>query len=159
MFAKPSPEHRFFDTLIGEWSMHHQCNAGGETPASEATGKMSIKSLGGMWAIIECSGASPDGSPWTSQFTLGYDPNDQRYKGTFVGSMMTHLWLYDGERDSAGSRLTLNTTGPRFDGRGMAQYQDIFEIVDVDHWILRSQMQQEDGTWAQFMEGHHYRLS
>jgi hypothetical protein len=53
----------------------------------------------------------------------------------------------------------LDAEGPRFDGQGMAHYQDIIEIVDRDYWILRSQVLGDDGQWLQFMEGHQRRVS
>ncbi len=28
--------------------------------------------------------------------TLGYNPDTKRYLGTWIGSMMTHMWVYDG---------------------------------------------------------------
>ena len=39
----------------------------------------------------------PDGGPATMIMTLGYDPAKKRFVGTFIGSMMTNLWVYEGE--------------------------------------------------------------
>ena len=33
--------------------------------------------------------------------TLGFNPQTERYVGTWVGSMMAHLWVYDGWLDEA----------------------------------------------------------
>ena len=44
--------------------------------------------------------------------TLGYDPVQKRFVGTFIGSMMTHMWIYNGTLDAAGKVLTLDTEGP-----------------------------------------------
>jgi len=38
--------------------------------------------------------------------------------GTFVGSMMTHLWLYEGEREVNSEVLPLDSEGPSFSGDG-----------------------------------------
>ncbi|MCL4203640.1 MAG: DUF1579 family protein [Pirellulaceae bacterium] len=159
MFAAPQAEHEWFQALLGEWEFTHQCIMGPDQPPSEATGTLTARTLGGLWTTLECRGESPEGGPWSSLFTLGFDPVQNRYVGTFVASMMTHLWLYQGQLDHTGRRLVLDVEGPRFDGLGMAQYQDIFEIVDRDHWILRSQVLGDDGQWMQFMEGHHRRIS
>ena len=43
----------------------------------------------------------------TTLMTLGYDPRKKRFVGTFVGSMMTNLWIYDGELDKDERVLTL----------------------------------------------------
>jgi hypothetical protein len=34
----------------------------------------------------------PGGGAATMFLTLGYDPQRERYVGTWIGSMMTHLW-------------------------------------------------------------------
>jgi hypothetical protein len=61
----------------------------------------------------------------------GYDPQ-QRYVGTWIGSMMTHLWVYDGAPDAAGRVLTLHTEGPHMAAEGqMAQYKDVIEFTGV----------------------------
>jgi hypothetical protein len=159
MLEKPSREHQFFDDMVGEWTMEHSCVTAPDQSPEVIQGKAIGRTYGGLWLIIECQGESDQMGPWISQFTLGYDPQNQRYHGTFVASMMTFLWLYQGQVDSSGKRLVLDAQGPRMEGEGMANYQDIFEIVDHDHWILRSQIQADDGSWTQFMEGHHRRIA
>jgi hypothetical protein len=90
--------------------------------------------------------------------TLGYDPDKKRFVGTWVGSMMSFLWVYDGSLDPAGRTLTLNAEGPDFSTPGKtAKYQDIIEFVSDDHRVLRSQTLGDDGTWHPFMEAHYRR--
>jgi hypothetical protein len=107
--------------------------------------------------MAEGQGEMPGGGPATTIITLGYDPA-KGYTGTFIGSMMTHLWLYNGEKDDAARVLTLNCEGPSFSGDGsMANYQDIIEVVSPDHWILRGRVENGDGGWTEFMETHYRR--
>jgi hypothetical protein len=42
----------------------------------------------------------PGGGLARMLMTLGYNPQTRRYTGTWVGSMMTHLWVYDGWLDA-----------------------------------------------------------
>lgn len=160
MFEQSSTEHTWFDDLIGQWEFTHHCS----TPdGNDQVGKGQItgKSLGGLWTLLECRGGSEaEGGEWSSIFTLGYDPTAKCYRGTFVASMMTYLWIYeDGQVDETGKKLILNAKGPRFDGKeGLTSYQDSIEKVSRDHWILRSQVLGDDGVWTQFMEGHHHRI-
>ena len=43
--------------------------------------------------------------------SLGFDPQKGRFVGTFIGSMMTHLWIYDGALDASGQALILDAEG------------------------------------------------
>ena len=78
--------------------------------------------------------------------TLGYDPQQQRYVGTWIGSMMTHLWVYDGELDEASGVLTLEAEGPAMAGDGtMARYRDTIEFRSNDHRVMTSSVLGPDG--------------
>jgi hypothetical protein len=95
----------------------------------------------------------PDGGPSVSLATLGYDPQKKRFVGTFIGSMMTHLWVYDGSLDADERVLTLDTEGPSMTGDGkMVKYQDIIEILSADQRTLTSRVQGDDGAWTQIMK-------
>ena len=90
--------------------------------------------------------------------TLGYDPQKQRYVGTWIGSMMTHLWVYDGELDAAGKLLTLNAEDPSMAAEGkMAKYKDVIEIKSDDHRVMTSHTLDDDGNWQQFIKVNYSR--
>lgn len=156
MFAKPQQEHQWLDQLLGQWKFDHDCHMP-DGSQSTAQGTMTCRSLGGMWLIAESSGNSAEGGAWSAIMTLGFDPAQNQYIGTFVGSMMTHMWPYHGLLDSSGKRLPLNTEGPKFDGSGIGKYRDTIEIVDANTWLLISELQSPDGQWQQFMTGKHMR--
>jgi hypothetical protein len=149
MFGKPREQHRWLQQLLGEWT--HE-TADGNAGGTKATGTESVRAMGDLWVLAEGTGEMPDGSPATTLMTLGYNPATKRFVGTWVGSMMSHLWVYDGELDAAGRVLTLNAEGPSMAGDGtMALYQDIIELKSDNHRTLTAQVQQPDGTWKQFM--------
>jgi hypothetical protein len=80
--------------------------------------------------------------------------------GTWIGSMMTHLWIYEGKLDADKRVLTLEAEGPAMADDGtMASYRDVIEVVSNDHRILTSHMLGDDGTWQQFMTAHYRRTS
>ena len=89
--------------------------------------------------------------------TLGFDPQSDRFVGTFICSMMTYLWPYNGSLDAAEKVLTLDSEGPNFSQGAIAPYKDIIEFVSNDHRILTSQILMNDGTWNHFMTAHYYR--
>jgi hypothetical protein len=156
--AEPQGEHHWLQKLVGEWSYEHECDSGPDKPREKLTGTERVRSLGGLWVLAEGTGQMPGGGAAQTLMTLGYDPEKKRFVGTWVGSMMTYLWVYDGELDAAGRILTLNSEGPDWNNPGKtARYQDIIEIMSDDHRILRSQTPTQDGKWQQFLEAHYRR--
>jgi len=156
MFAVPQQEHQWLDQLVGLWRLEHDCQMP-DGNRSTTHGTMTCRSLGGMWLICESSGSSPKGGAWSSIMTLGFDPAQNQYVGTFVGSMMANIWPYRGIVDASGRRLPLESEGPKFDGSGIGRYRDTIEIVDADTWLFTSEFQSDDGKWQQFLSGKHTR--
>jgi Protein of unknown function (DUF1579) len=160
MQTAPQEEHLWLQQLVGEWTTEAQMATGPE-PGETCKGTESVRSLGGLWILAEGQAGMPGGGTATMLMTLGYDPGTKRYVGTWVGSMMTHMWLYDGELDSSGTVLTLNSEGPDMSpaavpGR-LAKYKDVIEIKAADHRILTSHYLGDDGKWQQFMTAHYRR--
>ena len=158
MKVEPQKEHQWLQQLVGEWTFEGEMTmAPGQAP-EKFTGTESVRSLGGLWILAEGQSEMPDGSPATMIMTLGFDPRKQRFVGTFIGSMMTHLWLYDGGLDDAEKVLTLNTEGPDMSAEGkMATFKDVIEIKSDDHRVLRSHMLGDDGKWHEVMTAHYRR--
>jgi hypothetical protein len=148
--AEPQKEHQWLQILVGEWTLEDDKAPGQWTE--------SVRSLHGLWILAEGQGEMPGGGAATTVMTLGYDPQKKRYVGTWIGSMMTHLWIYDGELDATGKILTLNSEGPDMSGEGkMVKYRDVIELKSDDHRVLTSHMLGEDGQWNQFMTAHYRR--
>jgi len=157
--AKPQREHEWLHQLVGEWTSEMEAQMAPDEPPMKHKGTESVRSIGGLWIQGEGQGEMPGGGKATMLLTLGYDPNKKRFVGTWLGSMMTYLWTYEGELDAAQKVLTLNATGPSMAGDGgMAKYQDIIEIVSKDERLLRSQQQQPDGSWKHFMTARYKRV-
>jgi hypothetical protein len=163
MFAEPQKEHCWLQKLIGEWTYEHEANMGPDKPPQKLTGTESVRSLGGLWVLLEGQGECPGHGIGRTLMTLGYDPAKKRYIGAWVGSMMTHMWIYNGQLDPTGKVLTLDCEGPSWTPEGKivegktAKYQDIIEFKSDDHRVLRSQSLGDDGKWTQFMEAHYRR--
>jgi hypothetical protein len=146
------------NALLGDWVIESEAMMEPGKPPIKITGTESVRSLGGLWVLCEGGGEMPGGGTAVNIMTLGYDPARKRYVGTFVSSMMTHLWLYDGSVDAAGKILTLDAEGPGMTSEGkMAKYKDTIEIVNGDYRILRSQILLPDGTWFAFMSANYRR--
>ena len=155
MNAQPQAEHQWLQKLVGEWTSEMEAVMGPDKPPEKFVGTESVRSIGGLWTMGE---GRPGGGTAVTVMTLGFDPARKRFVGTFVGSMMTHMWLYEGTVDTAGKVLTLDTEGPNFAAEGkMSKYKDVIEFVSDDHRTLTSHMQGDDGTWTKFMTAHYRR--
>ena len=151
---EPQQEHRWLQRIVGEWTFEHECMMGPGQPPTKSTGTESVRRLGNVWVICEGQGEMPGGGVSNSIMSLGYDPARKRFVGTFIVSVMTYLWVYDGALE--GNVLTMDCDGPSFTGQGMAKYQDIIEIISDDHRTLSSRAF-VDGKWQHFMTAHYRR--
>lgn len=151
-------EHQWLQKLVGEWTCKIEAKTGGDRPPEKSTGIENVRSLGGLWVVAEGQGEMPGCGAATTMMTIGYDPQKQRYIGSWVGSMMTYLWLYDGELDASKNILTLNSEGPSMadDGK-MAKYKDVIEFKSDNHRVMTSHVLGDDGKWHQFMTANYQR--
>jgi Protein of unknown function (DUF1579) len=155
---QPQKEHQWLHKLVGEWTSEAEMATEPGKPAQTFKGTESGRSLGGLWVLLEGTGEMPDGGTGSTVMTLGYDPTKGRYVGTFIASMMTHLWLYDGALEAGERALALDAEGPSMAAEGkMAKYKDVIEFKSDDHRVLTSHMLADDGTWQPFMTAHYRR--
>lgn len=160
MQAEPQREHLWLQKLVGNWTYEATAMMEPGKPPEKCEGRETVRSLGGLWVLAEGTGEMPGGGEATMVLTLGYDPQKKRYTGTWIGSMMTHLWVYDGELDAAEKRLTLNSEGPDMSAEGrMAKFRDVIEFKSNDHRTLTSYMLGADGTWIEIMTAHYRRTA
>jgi Protein of unknown function (DUF1579) len=158
MPVQPQKEHQWLQKLIGEWTYETEAMMAPDQPPVKSTGTETVRSLGGLWILAEGQGEMPGCGLATTLMTLGYDPQKQRYVGTWIGSMMTYLWVYDGELDADETVLTLNSDGPSMTGdEKLGKYKDAIEFKSDDHRVLTSHMLRDDGQWQHFMTAHYWR--
>ena len=154
--ADPHENHLWLTQFVGEWTFVSESRMGPDQPVINLPGSESVRSFGGFWILGEGQGEMPDGTKGNMLLTLGYDVARACFTGSWIGTMMTNLWVYQGSLDPERRVLTLDTEGPGMDG-GTSKYQDIHEIVNEDHRVLRSRMLGEDGKWIQFNESNYHR--
>ncbi|HKX54117.1 MAG TPA: DUF1579 domain-containing protein [Nitrosospira sp.] len=158
MKVEPRKEHQWLQKLVGEWTFEVEAMMGPDKPSEKFSGSESVRSIGDVWIQCEGHGDMCDTGAATTLMTLGYDPQKKQYVGTWVGSMMTHLWIYEGSLDEEEKILTLNTEGPSFSAEGkLGKFRDVIEIKSDDHRVLTSHMLGDDGTWHQFMTANYRR--
>lgn len=158
MKIEPQKEHEWLQQLVGEWTYESEAVCEPGKPAEKFKGSESVRSLGGLWVLCEGRGEMPGGGVANTIMTLGYDPQKKHYVGTWIGSMMTCLWVYNGSLDAEQKILTLDSEGPSFTPDAtLTQYRDAIEIKSPGHRILTSQALGTDGQWNLFMTAHYRR--
>lgn len=95
-------EHRWLSRLAGEWEYEGRMIP--DQPEFRASGTETVRMLGEVWMLAEAKGTMADGSETSSLIAVGFDPGTGRFTGSFMASMMTGLWLYDGALDATGAR-------------------------------------------------------
>lgn len=156
--AEPHKYHRWLEQLVGEWTTESEAACEPGTAPQKGTGTESVRAVGGYWVLCEGRAEMPGGGMGTMLMTLGYDPSTDGFTGTWIGSMMSHLWIYKGSLDAAEKVLTLESQGPSFAGDGgLATYRDVIEIKSADHRMLTSHVLGENGEWTQFMTANYHR--
>ncbi len=155
--AAATPEHAWLQQLVGDWKVRASASAGPDQPGMEFESTERVRTFGGLWVLVEGS-ADMDGTLLRTQMTIGYDPAQKQFVGTWVDLVQTHLWTYRGSLDETRTRLTLEAEGPAFDDpNANASYRDTIEIVDADHKRMVSTIRNPDGTWTEYMQAEAVR--
>lgn len=159
MKVEPGKEHRWLRKLVGEWTYEGEAATEPGQPPARFGGTESVRPLGEIWVVAEGRGEMPGGATAATLLTLGFDPRQGRFVGTWIGSMMAHLWVYDGGAlDAAGKILTLDAEGPSFTEEGkLARYRDVIAFQDDDHRVLTGSVRRDDGSWHELMTARYRR--
>ncbi len=151
--SEPGSEHKWLQQFEGEWTttMNPVGPAAGNADSQEEpNGKMSSKMLGGFWMVNNFE-LDMGGTTMHAIQTIGYDTEKKKYIGTWVDSMMNHMWHYEGVVEASGKKILLEADGPNImGGEGMARFRDSYEFKSADHIILTSETLSE-GKWTTFM--------
>jgi hypothetical protein len=151
-------EHEWLQQLVGEWSSEALASMKQGEPPELFKGTENVRSVGGVWIVADGQAEMPGGGTGTMIMTLGFDPRTGRFVGSWVGSMMTHMWLYDGVLDAGGMTLPLEAEGPSMAGDStLARYKDVIEIRSPDERVMTSHVLGLDGAWRQFMTATYRR--
>ncbi|MGC4015895.1 MAG: DUF1579 domain-containing protein [Luteolibacter sp.] len=156
----PSPvaEHAWLERLAGEWKTAAELQCMPDQPPMKTVGHDSSRMLGGFWLISETRSESPE-MPFGAIFTIGYSPEKQKYIATWVDTMTSRLWTYEGEVTDNGTVLTFHTEGscPMEPGKTM-RFRERIQLITPDHKLFTSAIQGDDGEWRTCVTVHGHRV-
>ena len=140
------PEHQWLAQLAGQWESTGEANIPGADPLT-CTGSEDAHMLGDLWLISEGEG-SMMGHTVNTQLTLGYDPDQQKFVGTWIDSSSGYMWKYEGTLDERTQTLTLDTRGPSMVNPGeQANYRETIQLLEDGQKLFTSSVEGENGEW------------
>ena len=158
MFVEPQKEHKWLQKLVGKWTYEGEAKMGPDKAPEKFKGTENVRAIGDLWIAAEGKGEMPGSLEAVMLLTVGYDVQKKRFVSSWVGSMMTYLWVYEGDLDASGKVLTLRTEGPDMSGSGKTtKFKEVVEIKSDDQRKWISYMQAQDGTWQEIMRATYRR--
>jgi hypothetical protein len=151
----PAKEHAWLRRFEGDWDTEGEIVMGPNQPPMKVTGSDRARTIGGFWLVCEGRGEQMN---FESRLTLGFDEKKKKYVGTWVDSMSSHLWSYEGTLDPSGRILSLETEGPQPDDPAKtAKFREVTEFKSDDHRVFTSSRLNPDGQWATMLTIHFRR--
>ena len=143
--------------LAGEWTSTTKASIGPDGAPIDVETAESARMVGDLWFVAE-GRAEIGGRTMITILTLGFDPKEDAFVGSWIDTVQSNLWIYRGTLDAARKVLTLETTGPNFeDPTRTAAYRDAIELIDADRKVLTSSMRHDDGTWTELLRASYRR--
>jgi hypothetical protein len=144
--------------MVGDWDVEGKGDDGSGAGEIQISGTETVKTFGNNWIITEGVIQLPGGGTMDYRMTLGYDPDKEKYVGSWICDQMTTHWMYEGSLDESGTTLTLATEGPNPSAGGKkTKFRDVIEMKDKDLRVHRSMMQTDDGEWVEFASSQYRR--
>lgn len=145
-------EQAWLKQLVGEWESEAELIRGPGKPAKKRRGKESTRAIGEFWVVSDLKAELPTGESMSAVYTLGYNPEKKKYVATWIDSVTSHMWIYEGTLDETGKILTMESDGPNAMVAGKtARFRDVIEIKSRDLRTLTSSSQADDGAWTTFV--------
>jgi hypothetical protein len=104
--AKLGAPHKMLASLVGSWTTKTTSWIGPDQPAMESTGTCEQKLLlGGRYLQQEYSGEMM-GDTFTGINLIGYDNHTKKYVSTWIDSMSTGIYFFEGTASDDGKTIT-----------------------------------------------------
>jgi hypothetical protein len=149
--AIPGKPHQMLAKLAGAWTTRTRAWMEPDKPPMEGTGTCEQKMLlGGRYLQQEYAGEMM-GSPFTGINLIGYDNHTQKYVSTWIDSMSTGIYYFEGTASADGRTITQenNYHDPV---RGPTVWRSVTRIVDDNTLEYIMYITSKGGTEEKMME-------
>lgn len=149
--AIPGVPHKLLGSLAGAWNTKTKAWMKTDKPPMEGTGTCEQKMiLGGRYLQQEYNGEMM-GTPFTGINIIGFDNHIQKYVSTWIDSMSTGIYFFEGTASADGTTITQKSS---YDDpvRGPTVWCSVTRIVDDDTLEYEMYLTSEGGKEEKMME-------
>ncbi len=149
--ATPGAPHKTLANLVGSWITKTKAWMEPDKPPVEGTGTCEQKMLlGGRYLQQEYSGEMM-GSPFTGINLIGYDNHTKKYVSTWIDSMSTGIYYFEGTASPDGRTITQLSS---YDDpvRGPMAWRSVTRIIDDNSLEYEMYLIPEGGKEEKMME-------
>lgn len=148
----PPIEAAWLQKFVGEWESESDLHMEDGAPPVKGTGSESVSSLGGFWIVVQGKGEMM-GMNMSYLMNIGYDSEKKKYVASWIDSLSSFKWNYEGIVDESGKIFTLEAEGPCPMRPGeLTKFKDVTEFIDKDTRKFTSMMFDE-GKWVTMVTG------
>ena len=147
----PGAPHKLLAGMAGSWSTRIKTWMGPDSPPMESKGTSEQKMLlGGRFLQQEYSGDMM-GSPFTGIGVTGYDNHTKKYVSTWMDSMGTGIFFFEGTASADGRTITQEA---RYDDplKGPVKWRSVTKIVDNNTLVFEMYGTDKRGKEEKMME-------
>ncbi len=144
-------EQKWLKQLVGTWDTEWKITMQPNQPPEAASGTDSVRTLGDHWIIAEAK-TTMMGAPYNGMLSLGYDPKNKQFIGTWIDSFGCQLWVYKGTLNEVGDTLTLETKGPSpLAPDKTVLYREVIRMTGKDRRTFTSSIETDEGAWKKLL--------
>jgi hypothetical protein len=135
--ATPGAPHAVLARMAGSWMTRTKGWMEADKPPTETTGTCEQKMiLDGRFLLQDYKGDMM-GSPFTGINLIGYDNHTRKYVSTWIDSMSTGIYCFEGTAGEDGKTITQES---RYDDpiRGPMTWRSVTRIVDDDTLVYEA---------------------
>lgn len=150
MMPKPGKHHEHLKAFVGTWEATVTMKDPGGMEM-EGKGTETNKLIaGGLWLVTDYEGDF-GGMDFIGHGTMGYDPSEKKYVGTWIDSFTDYIGHSSGEVSEDGKTFTMMVKVKDHETGEWTEMKEVSKIVDKDTKTLTFHNKVEEG-WAEFMK-------
>jgi hypothetical protein len=149
--ATPGAPHKMFAKLVGSWTTKTRAWMDPDKPPREGTGTCEQKMLlEGRYLQQEYTGEMM-GNPFTGINLIGYDNHTKKYVSTWIDSMSTGIYYFEGTTSADGKIITQQNS---YDDpvRGPMVWRSVTRVVDDNTLEYEMYLTPKGGKEEKMME-------